>query len=224
MTAYAHHARLLGAEFVEDVRATGLQIEGERVMGVHTTDGTIATPCVVNAAGFRARQVATWVGMDLPIVNFKRHIFFTGPVVAYSGPIPFTYDSEVAWYMRREGPGLLVGMGAVESDEEDPQVDWSFLDEVIDYSLHRAPALADARVQTGWAGLRPITPDNDPILGPVPHAHGFFCDCGWGGHGIMHAPAAGAALAEWIVNGEATVLDVSCFGADRFASELPLTQ
>jgi sarcosine oxidase subunit beta len=216
MMAYASEARRLGVTFKEGVRATGLRTEGDRVVGVETTTGAVSAPCVVNAAGFCARQVAGWAGMDLPITNLKRHIFFTGPVSAYSGPIPFTYDLDAAWYMRREGPGLLIGMGAVESDEEDPKVDWSFLDTVIDYALHRAPPLEEAAVQSAWAGLRPITPDEDPILGPVGHLEGFYNDCGWGGHGIMHAPAAGMALAEWIVDGESASLDITGFGAERF--------
>ena len=58
MMAYTHHARRLGVEFAEGVKATGLQIEGDRVMGVHTTAGCIATNRVVNAAGFRARPLA----------------------------------------------------------------------------------------------------------------------------------------------------------------------
>jgi sarcosine oxidase subunit beta len=177
---------------------------------------------VVNAAGFRARQVAAWAGLDLPITNLKRHIFVTGPVPAYSEPIPFTYEVEGPWYMRREGPGLLIGMGGVECDEEDPQVDWSFLDAVIEHSIHRAPPLEEAGVKTAWAGLRPVTPDDDPILGPVPHLQGFYSDCGWGGHGIMNAPAAGMAMAEWIAEGEATSLDIRCFRAERFAPGSPL--
>jgi chitodextrinase len=191
--------------------------QGDRVVGVETTAGNIPTPCVVNAAGFRGRQVASWAGMDLPITNLKRHIFCTGPVPAYSGSIPFTYEVELPWYMRREGPGLLIGMGGVESDEEDPAVDWSFLDVAIEHSLHRAPLLEKAGVKTGWAGLRPCTPDDDPILGPAPHLRGFYNDCGWGGHGIMHSPAGGLLLAEWIVDGKPSTLDASLFGAGRFA-------
>ncbi|MFB0534751.1 MAG: NAD(P)/FAD-dependent oxidoreductase [Anaerolineae bacterium] len=216
MMAYTQHARRLGVEFAEGVKATGLQIKGDRVMGVHTTAGFIATHRVVNAAGFRAREVGAWTGMDLPITNLKRHIFVSGPIPTYSRSIPFTYEVEVAWYMRREGPGLLIGMGAVESDEEDPQVDWSFLDVVAEHSMHRAPALAEAEVKSGWAGLRPITPDDDPILGEASHLRDFFNDCGWGGHGIMHAPAAGIVLAEWIVDGKASSVDIGRFRAERF--------
>lgn len=216
MMAYAQNARRLGVEFVEGIRATGLSIEGGRVVGVETSGGQLATPCVVNAAGFLARQVAAWADMDLPITNVKRHIFCTGPVAAYSGSIPFTYEVELPWYLRREGPGLLIGMGNEESDEEDPQVDWPFLDVVIEHSIHRAPALEEAGVKTAWAGLRPITPDDDPILGPAAHLEGFYNDCGWGGHGIMHAPAGGLLLSEWIVDGKPTSLDGQGFRAERF--------
>lgn len=216
MMAYTQHARRRGAEFAEGVRATGLMLKGDRVTGVETSDGPIAAPCVVNAAGFRAQQIGSWAGLDLPITNLKRHIFFTEPVPLYSHPLPFTYDVDAAWYMRREGPGMLLGMGAVATNEEDPRVDWSFLDVIGQHSMYRAPALAEAGIKGGWAGLRPVTPDDEPILGPVPHLAGFYNDCGWGGHGIMHAPAAGRALAEWIVDGQPKSVDIRGFGAERF--------
>jgi len=216
MMAYARQARRGGARLFEDVRATGLQIEGGRVVGVHTTEGTIATPCMVNAAGFNGRQVAAWAGMDLPITNVKRHIFCIGPLAAYPKVFPFTYEVEPTWYIRREGPGLLIGMGTSPSDEEDPQVDWGFLDEVIEHSIHRAPVLEEAGIKTAWAGLRPITPDEDPILGPADDVQGFWNDCGWGGQGIMLAPAGGRIVAEWIVAGAPRLAVVDDFLARRF--------
>lgn len=216
LMAYAQNARRLGVQISQRVKATGLKIEKDRLLGVHTTAGFIATPRVVNAAGFRARQVGTWAGMALPIRNMKRHIFVTGSVALYSQSFPFTYEYEVEWYIRREGPGVLIGMGAVESDEEDPRVDWSFLDEVGEHTMHRAPALADAEIKGGWAGLRPMTPDDDPILGEAPHLPGFFNDCGWDGHGVMHAPAGGLLVAELILDGKATSADVGPFRVERF--------
>jgi sarcosine oxidase subunit beta len=87
--------------------------------------------------------------------------------------------------------------------------------------MFRAPALAEAEIKSGWAGLRPITPDDDTILGEASHLRGFFNDCGWGGHGIMNAPAAGIVLADLIVDGttdRGNVTDayISRFRADRF--------
>ena len=134
MMGYAQAARRMGATFCEGIEATGLLVRGGRVAGVHTSAGLISTRLVVNAAGFRAREVAGWAGMGLPITNYKRHIFVSGPVPAYSRSFPFTYELEVGWYIRREGPGLLIGMGNEESDAQDPQVDWSFLDQVVVHS------------------------------------------------------------------------------------------
>jgi sarcosine oxidase subunit beta len=156
--------------------------------------------------------------MELDITNSKRHIFVTGPVPEYSGTFPCTTDLDAGWYFLREGPGLIIGMGMHESDEEDPQVDWSFLDEVVEQSIHRAPPLAEAGVKDAWAGLRPLTPDHYPILGEAPHLKGFFNDCGWGGTGIMNAPAAGMVMADLILRGETSLIDVHPFRADRFDS------
>ena len=118
--------------------------------------------------------------------------------------------------MRREGPGLLIGMGATEAEWDDEQVDGAFLEEIIDYSSFRAPALEDAGLLTSWAGIRPITPDDGPILGWSAHLENFINDCGWGGHGVMHAPAAGMAIAELIIDGVATTIDISPFAYSRF--------
>lgn len=214
--AYAQNARRLGVKICQRVEATGLEIEKGRLRGVCTTAGFIAAPRVVNAAGFCARRVGSWAGVTLPIKNMKRHIFVTGPVALYARSIPFTYEYGVAWYIRREGPGVLIGMGSVESDEQDPQVDWSFLDEVGEHTMRRAPALADAQITSGWAGLRPMTPDENPILGEAPHLPGFFNDCGWDGHGVMHAPAGGLLMAELILDGAAASADVAPFRVERF--------
>ncbi|MBN1318905.1 MAG: FAD-binding oxidoreductase [Anaerolineales bacterium] len=198
MMGYASQARRRGVRFEEGVEALNLIQENGRVRGVLTTAGSIEAKWVVNAAGSRARDVGSWAGLDLPIRNCKRHILVTGAVEGFFHPIPFTYEWEKGWYLRREGPGFLIGMGVLERAWDDVRVEPSFIEELIDYASFRAPALEDAGLMTTWASLRPLTPDDDPILGPTPQLAGFINDCGWGGHGVMNAPAAGMALAELI--------------------------
>jgi len=216
MMAYAAQARRRGVRILEGVEATGLVTQSGRVEGVITTNGTFSCEWVVNAAGARARQVAAWAGLNLPIRVIKRHIMVTGPVAAHCQPIPFTYEFDPTWYMRREGPGLLLGMGTAEIEALDERVDDEAIEQLIDYSVFRAPALEDAGLMTSWAGLRPCTPDDDPILGPVPGLYGYLNDCGWGGHGVMHAPAAGKALAELITGRQTTEIDLKPFVSERF--------
>jgi len=216
MQAYVKHARRLGAEINEKVEATGIVLENRRVVGVQTTAGNIATPTVINAAGARAAQVGSWVGLDLAIKNFKRTIFITDRFDEIPDHTPFVMDLAVEWYFRKEGKGILLGMGTEESTTFEPQLEWEFLDVMIQRALHRAPILANARVMRGWAGLRSLTPDDYPILGRVPNVVGFVNACGWGGHGVMHAPIAGQLVAELVADGKTTTLGIEPFRLERF--------
>jgi sarcosine oxidase subunit beta len=216
MQAYVQHSRRMGAEIHEKVEATGIVREQDRVIGVETTAGLISTPVVVNAAGPRAAQVGAWVGLGLPIRNFKRTIFITDRFDEIPDNSPFVMDLAAEWYFRKEGHGILMGMGIEESTTFEPQLDWQYLDLMIQHAMHRAPVLEQARVMRGWAGLRSLTPDDYPILGPVPGTSGFINACGWGGHGVMHAPIGGQLVAEWIVDGQSSTMDGTPFLFDRF--------
>lgn len=217
MQAYARGARRGGAEINEHVQAQGIIVQNGRVVGVETTNGTIATPFVVNATGARAREVGKWVGLDLPITNYKRHIFVTDAFPAVPSSTPFVMDLEVEWYFRKEGESVLMGMGREESTSFEPQFEPEFQEQVIERAALRAPLLLEAKILRGWAGLRALTPDDLPVLGFAPGVEGFVNCCGWGGHGVMHAPAGGILTAEIIADGKATSMDVSPFRYERFA-------
>ncbi|OGO39781.1 MAG: hypothetical protein A2Z03_09590 [Chloroflexi bacterium RBG_16_56_8] len=219
MQAYIQHARRLGTEINEKVEATGIVVEKGCVVAVETTAGRISTPLVVNAAGARAAQVGAWVNVRLPITNYKRSIFVTDRFDAIPEDSPFVMDLAAEWYFRKEGKGVLMGMGREESTTFEPQLEWEFLDAIIERAMHRAPILANARVMRGWAGLRSLTPDDYPILGPVPNVAGFINACGWGGHGVMHAPIGGQLVAEWIADSKTTTMDIAPFLLERFGGE-----
>jgi sarcosine oxidase subunit beta len=216
MQAYARHAKRLGAEINERVQATGIVVEGGRVVAVETTQGRIATPVVVNATGARANEVGSWVGLNIPITNYKRHIFITDEFPTIPQSTPFVMDLEVEWYFRKEGENVLMGMGREESTSFEPQFEPAFQEQVIERAALRAPVLLEAKILRGWAGLRALTPDDLPVLGFAPGVEGFCNCCGWGGHGVMHAPAGGILTAELIVDGKATSMDIAPFRYERF--------
>jgi sarcosine oxidase subunit beta len=95
-------------------------------------------------------------------------------------------------------------------------VDWSGFARLARATWRRLPALAGAEPVRAYAGVRSLTPDDHPILGPVAEAPGLFLACGFGGHGIMHSPAAGRLLAEWIVDGEPRSWDARGLTLERF--------
>lgn len=187
-----------------------------RVRGVKTSEGCIATSTVVNAAGPWAGEVGDWVGVSIPVLKRARTVLVTGPFPDLPSEWPFVKDEEMQWYCRREGPGVLMGMGTVPVDAPDVPFQTDMVDEIIDTAVHRVPVLERARLLAGWTGIRPVTPDDQPILGPVDGVEGLVLNCGWGGEGIIQAPAAGQLAAECVVDGRATTFDIRPFGVGRF--------
>lgn len=78
-----------------------------------------------------------------------------------------------------------------------------------------APALSVMPTQSSWAGLRPVTPDLLPILGPDPEAPNIIYACGHSRNGILLAPLTGDVVATMLL-GEPVLHDLSQFRPDRF--------
>jgi sarcosine oxidase subunit beta len=213
---FANAARRLGVRIEEQTRVTAVRIQGGRVRGVETTRGPISAPVVVNVAGPWGGQVARMAGFDLPVQPYRRQVFMTQAFDAIPKPVPMILDIEPAFYFRGEGPGLLMGMSDLhEPPSFNTHVDYAFMEQVIDAAIRRAPLLEDAEILRGWGGLYAITPDDNPIIGPLPGADGLFCAIGFSGHGFQQAPAVGRILGELILDG-GTDFDLSPFAHDRF--------
>ena len=213
---FANSARRMGVQIEEQTRVTAIQIAGGQVRGVNTTRGPIAAPVVVNVAGPWGGEVARMAGLDLPVRPYRRQVFMTQAFAPISKPVPMILDIEPAFYFRGEGPGVLMGMSdPVEPSSFNTHVDYAFMERVIESAIHRAPILEEAEILRGWGGLYAITPDDNPIIGPLPGAEGLFCAIGFSGHGFQQAPTVGRILAELILDGT-TSFDLSPFAHDRF--------
>jgi sarcosine oxidase subunit beta len=215
--AYVAQARRLGARFEFGRAARGLAIERGRVAGVETEAGPIATPMVVNAAGPHAAEVAGWAGIELPVVPYRRHCFTTEPLPFAHENLPMIVDMKSGVYMHRESGGILMGLA---NRDEPPgfnlSVDWELLERVVEPAVHRLPALESARVSNAWSGLYETTPDHNAVLGPPAGLEGLMLANGFSGHGLMHSPAVGELIAEWIVDGRPS-LDLRPLRLERFA-------
>jgi glycine oxidase len=80
-----------------------------------------------------------------------------------------------------------------------------------------SPALASARPLEKWSGLRPVTPDLLPILGPDPDYSMLLYACGHSRNGILLGPLTGECVAA-LASGETPALDLSPFSVERFAA------
>jgi sarcosine oxidase subunit beta len=226
---FARAAREAGANIVRACEVTGIDVAQGRVAGVRTTDGTVSTRIVVNAAGAWAGEIGRMAGIEVPVTPLRRHIFFAQPSAGatwddepHRGKVPATrilvIDFATSFYFHREGGQLLFGMGdPAERPGFDTTVRWDFLPEAVEAGVLRLPALADAVVSHAWAGLYEMTPDAMPIIGPAAGCEGFYVIAGFSGHGFQHSPAAGRVLAD-LIAGRDPGFDLTPFAFDRFSA------
>ncbi|MBM2809695.1 MAG: dependent oxidoreductase [Chloroflexi bacterium] len=217
---YAAVARELGVEVCSGVSVTGISLEAGAVTAVETSEGSIRTPCAVIAAGPWSGEVARCAGIEVPIQPYRRQLYYIERADSIRSTAPMVVDFASSMYFRPEGPGLLLGM----TDRSEPSsfstnTDDRFLAMLIDQAVRRVPVLEGVGFIRGWAGLYDVTPDANPILGPIPDVQGLIMASGFSGHGFMHAPATGQLIAEILVDGNARSIDVSAFSSERFRGE-----
>lgn len=214
---YAAAAKRHGARLREGATVVGVDVTKGRVSGVRTASGEVATRAVFCAAGPWSAEIGRLAGVEVPVAPYRRHIWVTGPLPEVPRDAPMTVEWVSTFYFHPEGDGLLFGM----SDRSEPptfstEVSQSFAEKAFEIALRRLPAIDKAGIKTAWAGLYETTPDHQAILGPSSLVEGFWCACGFSGHGFMQAPAAGLLLAQLLVDGHSEI-DISAFGPDRFA-------
>lgn len=182
--------------------------------GVTTSRGFFPAQTVICAAGAWSRRIGEMAGVDLPVTPLRRQIIVTGPID--TGPVPMTIDYASTCYFHREGPGLLIGMS---DPDEQPGFHMSrsdaWLPRLTAALKRRAPALLDAGLATGWAGLYEDTPDHNALIGKTGD---FLYATGFSGHGFLQAPAVGEVIRDLYLDRPPPV-DVSPLTADRFASD-----
>lgn len=217
VNGYIAAARASGVVALNNVEVTGITVNGGAIAAVQTSQGTIRTPTLVNAAGPWSAQIAGLAGIDLPVRPERQQILVTTPMPEIPADFPFIIDFQQRLYFHREGAGLLTGMSMIGQPATFAQnVDPDWTDQHMDCAMARLPVLETAGRLTEWAGLYEVTPDAHPIIGPLAEVRGFYVVSGFSGHGFMHGPIAGLLVSEQIVDGAAHTLDISSLRTERF--------
>jgi sarcosine oxidase subunit beta len=218
-TAFADEARAAGVEVLTGAEVTEIR---SRPGGftLATTAGDLDCEWLVNAAGPFARRIAAMAGVDLPVEPLRRNLALTEPEGEELVASPMCIDLETKLLVRTEGPAFLLAYSdPAEPPSFDTSFDPRFLIQVAERAGNRFPFLEGLRIDERkcWAGLYPETPDHHAIIGPAQDLPRFVSCVGFGGHGIMHSPAAGQAVAELITLGRCETFDLRPFRPSRFA-------
>jgi sarcosine oxidase subunit beta len=216
LSGFASGAKKAGVRIYEGAEVLGVSLSKGKVKGVKTKREEISTPIVVNAGGPFASTIGEMTGVKIPVKPLRRQIFITAPFHLTNQAIPLTIDFHKGWYFRQEVDGLLLS-GPLDSEPSfNLGIDYEAMAETSENAIYRVPALEKAHIARGWAGLYEISPDNHAILGKVPEVEGFILANGFSGHGFQHSPAVGKVIAELIVEGKTTTIDISPLSIERF--------
>lgn len=217
LSGFTTAARRAGVKIHEGVEVVGIQVRRGRIESVTTKEGGISTRFVVNAAGPYAAQIGVMAGVNVPVKPLRRQIFITAPFRLTDRTIPLTIDFHRGWYFRQEVDGYLLSGPLDKEPSFNLHVDYEAMAEAVEHAMYRVPALENARIARGWAGLYEISPDHHAILGRVPEVEGFVLANGFSGHGFQHSPAVGKVIAELIADGRAMTIDISPLSIERFS-------
>jgi len=212
--ALAEGAQHLGARVETGVAATGLQRDGSRVVGVRTAREDFAAGHVVLCAG--AFTPACWAWLDapppLPIEPVRGQILALAP---RSDALQRIVWGEGAYLVPKRDGTVVVG-ATEERVGYDVRVTAEGVHALLAAALRLAPGLGASGFRGAWAGLRPVTPDRLPAVGPVPAAAGLWVAAGHGRNGILLAPLTGRLVADGIL-GRSVLEEARRLDPARFA-------
>jgi glycine/D-amino acid oxidase-like deaminating enzyme len=218
--ALAASARELGATIVQHVPVEALLVAGNRVTGVRTAGGDIQAPTVVVCAGLWAPGLLAPLGITVPIAPTRHQMcFFRRPPGFETHP--GIIDRPSGTYMRPETGNLtIVGLSAyrevVDPDQYNEGADAQEVMRNAELIANRFPVMEHGLSMGGYSGVYDVTPDHEPVLGPIPEYQGLHADFGWSGHGFKHSPAIGDIMAESVLEGRAAGWDLKPFRWSRF--------
>ncbi len=195
------------ARFFLNTKASGIQMDDKGVCGVETNRGILQTRTVVDAAGPFAGEVGRMVGLELPLEPVRRQKVYIQTSVDIPSDAPFTVDVNNNCYWRPEAGGAIIGW--VDADEPVSQptervpTDWEFPALTLDKVKRLTPFFEEIEKTVRQpdmdtsAGFYMYTPDDQPLIGPVPEVPGFYVNCGYWA-GVMLSPQAGKWISDLV--------------------------
>ena len=232
--AMARGASNMGATIRRRTLVTDIRPLRSGEWEVVTDKGNVVCEMVVNAAGCFARQVAQWVGADLPICNIEHQYIVTGPVQEFldrDEEVPVVRDPYASSYIRQEQKAAVIGIyehvdlaeawspNGYPPWESDSELFPDNLDRLMPWlerAMDRMPVVQEAGIKRIVNGAIPHSADGPPMLGPVAGIRNYWMCCG-SSFGIAQGAGCGKYLAQWILYGDAEI-NMTGFDPRRFGT------
>lgn len=213
--AYLEGARQNGVDLFLNTKVTGVERQGNRVVAVKTEQGSLPCNLMVNAAGAWAETLCKWAtDMPMPVFPVKGQVIISEKLPKLLNGCLTTSDCYIA---QKDNGEVLIG-STTEERGFDTTNDVKYIKQLAQGAMKSIPALKEMNIKRCWAGLRPGSPDELPILGPMPGIKGYLNACGHFRTGMLTSAITGRIINE-IVRELPTCIDIEPFSYQRFLNE-----
>jgi sarcosine oxidase, subunit beta len=220
--AYAQRAGELGVTLRPNTPVTGLKANGA-TFTVETPEGDFETGALIMAAGPWTNSLGQSLGLNFPYENSRHKVITLKINQPYHNGLPIVKDlmTPDKIYFRPTPEGtLLTGTGDYGYPLGDGpmitgEVDTEHIARMDAIISHRVPSFARRDYVAGWTAPYDITPDWNPIVGPVPGVEGLYVAVGFSGHGFKVAPTLSEGLAQTVLGLEPRV-SIEMYRLTRF--------
>jgi sarcosine oxidase subunit beta len=211
--AFADAAAREGATFV-DRRVEAIAPDGEGWRLELRGGERVSAATVVVAAAWDSTALLAPLAIDLPIEREPKYLFYSDPIrERLLEPLVISPERHFAAKQLADGSVLASDLGAGSRPDEHREIWHSNVRRAITELL---PILEYVSFPVLVEGFYDVTPDRQPVLGPLDGHDGLFIAAGLNGRGLMMAPTIGRVIADGIVNG--TIDDeMAPLAASRFA-------
>ena len=211
--ALATRAAELGVQFRFATSIQHLVVEGKRVTSVATSAGLMRADAYVVALGSWSPHPLGPLGISIPVYPVKGYSITVPVVDAAAAPVSTVMDESYKVAITRLGQRIRVGGTAEISGYSNAL--HAARRATLDHSLTDLfPGGGDLKDAKFWSGLRPMTPDGPPVIGPTPYAN-LHLNTGHGTLGWTMACGSGRVLAD-VLSGRNPDVDISELGMSRY--------
>jgi len=235
---YIKASQKLGSKFLPHNKVIKISTDQGKITKVITNEHEIFTPIVINSAGYSSNIIGKMLEIEIPVFPVKGHLIITEQIpfvinhqimdakfiVAKHQPQLLGQDSiasklHIGLTLSQAPTGNLIIGGCRENASYDTNTTFNTVRDILKNAVDFFPFFNNISVIRTFAGLRPTTPDNLPILCST-KVSGFYVATGLGGDGVSLSPIVGKIMSELVVTGKCDIANMNQLSLDRFKSPL----
>lgn len=218
--AFWQRAILEGADFHFNEKVIDIIVNKDRIAGVITEKATYSCRIFINAAGGWSRKLSNLVGIDIPVEPDAHEAGITEPVEKMFDAMIVDIrekpgSSNFYFYQHPTGKIIFCLTPSPQIWGNLTQNTSRFLPMACKRLVEIMPVLGNIRVRRTWRGTYPMTPDGNPLIGPVKGLEGYLIAAGTCGQGFMLGPGLAQLLTHYVM-GSLTQIEQDCLTNLRY--------